>query len=130
MVTDKLTFTHNFLEELDRSAGKAGFMPASEIGLALQYLEEKGIPNNKHEDYKYCNIEAVLRKEFKTIAGKEIVLAADDLKKNYFIKDAYNVYVVNGKLITEISEVPANAALLAIDKTPKDIFKKHLAPDA
>ncbi|HXD92729.1 MAG TPA: Fe-S cluster assembly protein SufD [Bacteroidia bacterium] len=127
MITDKLTATHNFLEELAKQAGKAGFMPASEIGLALQYLEEKGIPNNKHEDYKYCNIEAILRKEFKTITGKEITLATDNLKKNYFIKDAYNVYVVNGKLVTEISEVPANAALLAIDKTPADILKKHLA---
>ncbi|HTA63111.1 MAG TPA: Fe-S cluster assembly protein SufD [Bacteroidia bacterium] len=127
MITDKLTATHNFLEELAKQAGKAGFMPASEIGLALQYLEEKGIPNNKHEDYKYCNIEAVLRKEFKTITGKEIALAATDLKKNYFIKDAYNVYVVNGKLIAEISEVPVNAALLAIDKTPADILKKYLA---
>jgi len=127
MITDKLTATHNFLEELAKQAGKAGFMPASEIGLALQYLEEKGIPNNKHEDYKYCNIEAILRKEFKTIAGKEIALAATYLKKNYFIKDAYNVYVVNGKLITEISEVPDNAAFLAIDKTPTDILKKHLA---
>jgi Fe-S cluster assembly protein SufD len=127
MITDKLTATHNFLEELAKQAGKADFMPANEIGLALQYLEEKGIPNNRHEDYKYCNIEAILRKEFKTITGKEIALAATDLKKNYFIKDAYNVYVVNGKLIAEISEVPANIALLAIDKTPADILKKHLA---
>ena len=127
MITDKLTATHNFLEELAKQAGKAGFMPTSEIGLALQYLEEKGIPNNKHEDYKYCNIEAILRKEFKTITGKEIALAATDLKKNYFIKDAYNIYVVNGKLISEICETPANATPLAIDKTPADILKKHLA---
>jgi Fe-S cluster assembly protein SufD len=127
MITDKLTATHNFLEELAKQAGKAAFMPANEIGLALQYLEDKGIPNNKHEDYKYCNIEAILRKEFKTITGKEIALANADLKKNYFIKDAYNVYVVNGKLISEISEVPANTTLLAIDKTPADILKTHLA---
>jgi hypothetical protein len=33
----------------------------------FRYLEDKGIPNNKHEDYKYCNIEAVLRKEFKAV---------------------------------------------------------------
>src|ERR1700757_495578 len=98
MVTDKLTFTHSFLEELSRSAGKANFMPAEEIGKALRYLEEKGIPNAKHEDYKYCNIEAVLRKEFKTIGGKEIEVA--DLKKKHFIKEAYNIYVVNGKLIS------------------------------
>jgi len=139
MITDKLTATHNFLEELAKQAGKAGFMPASEIGLALQYLEEKGIPNNKHEDYKYCNIEAILRKEFKTIAGKEITLAANDLKKNYFIKDAYNIYVVNGKLISDTSETPLEILkkdltmqvdeieILSIDKTPTDILKKHLA---
>jgi len=127
MITDKLTATHNFLEELAKQAGKAGFMPALEIGAALQYLEENGIPNNKHEDYKYCNIEAVLRKEFKTITGKEIALTANDLKSNYFIKDAYNIYVVNGKLILDASEIPANTVLSAIEKTPTEILKKHLA---
>src|ERR1035437_3320847 len=106
MVTEKLTFTHSFLEELAKSSGKANFMPATEIGLALQYLEEKGIPNAKHEDYKYCNIESILRKEFKTISGKEIALVGNDLKKKYFIKDAYNIYVVNGKLLVDISETP------------------------
>src|ERR1700761_7960681 len=115
MITDKLTATHHFLEELAKQAGKASFMPASEIGLALQYLEENGIPNNKHEDYKYCNIEAILRKEFKTIVGKEIALTGNDLKSNYFIKDAYNMYVVNGKLILDASETPVNTAVSAIE---------------
>jgi Fe-S cluster assembly protein SufD len=127
MITDKLTATHNFLEELAKQAGKANFMPASEIGLALQYLEDKGIPNNKHEDYKYCNIEAILRKEFKTISGKEITVTANDLKSNYFIKDACNVYVVNEKLIVDASEVPANTVISSIDKTPAETLKKHLA---
>ncbi len=125
MVTDKLTFTHNFLEELAKSSGKANFMPAAEIGIALQYLEEKGIPNSKHEDYKYCNIEAILRKEFKTISGKEIATEISDLKKKYFIKDAHNIYVVNGKLI-DVSEAPDKASFSAIDKTPIEILKKHL----
>ncbi|MGZ3864128.1 MAG: Fe-S cluster assembly protein SufD [Bacteroidia bacterium] len=123
MVTDKLTFTHSFLEELDRSSGKASFMPANEIGTALQYLEEKGIPNAKVEDYKYCNIEAILRKEFKAMDGKELAVA--DLKKDHFIKDAYNIYVVNGKLVSE-SETPEKGSLSAIDKAPADILKKHL----
>lgn len=124
MVTDKLTFTHNFLEELDRSSGKASFMPANEIGTALQYLEEKGIPNAKHEDYKYCNIEAFLRKEFKTIDGKE--LGVTDLKKNQYVKDAYNIYVVNGRPVAE-SETPEKGNLSAIDKASPDILKKHLS---
>jgi Fe-S cluster assembly protein SufD len=124
MVTDKLTFTHNFLEELDKSSGKANFMPANEIGVAMQYLEEKGIPNAKHEDYKYCNIEAILRKEFKSISGKEI--EAKDLKKDYFVKDAYNIYAVNGKLVVDASETPEKSSLSAIDKTSAEMLKKHL----
>src|ERR1700752_4428494 len=109
MVTDKLTFTHNFLEELDKTSGKANFMPAHEIGVALQYLEEKGIPNAKHEDYKYCNIEAILRKEFKTIGGKEINLdekTEKDLFHKYSLRDAYNIYVINGKLFSDPRDLP------------------------
>src|ERR1700751_2715503 len=106
MVTDKLTFTHNFLEELDKSSGKATFMPANEIGAALQYLEEKGIPNAKHEDYKYCNVEAILRKEFKTIGGKEIELTIPDLKQNYAVRSAYNIFVFNGKLHSDPRDFP------------------------
>lgn len=126
MISDKFTATHHFLEELAKQAGKANFMPASEIGLALQYLEENGLPNNKHEDYKYCNIEAILRKEFKAIIGNEIALTTDDLKNTYFIKEAYNVYVVNGKLILNASEMPAKTVLSAIEKTPAETLKKHL----
>src|ERR1700761_9379142 len=126
MITDKLTATHHFLEELAKQAGKASFMPASEIGLALQYLEENGIPNNKHEDYKYCNIEAVLRKEFKTISGKEIALTLNDLKSNYFVQEAYNIYVVNGKLISDAPGFPDGLALSSIENAPSEILKKHL----
>jgi Fe-S cluster assembly protein SufD len=127
MITDKLTATHQFLEELTKHSGKANFMPASEIGLALQYLEEKGIPNNKHEDYKYCNIEAILRKEYKTISGKETLLHTNDIKSDYFIKDAYNLYTVNGKLLVDISEIPAHTTVSTINEAPAEVLKKHLA---
>ncbi len=127
MVTDKLSFTHQFTEELSKHSGKVAFMPALEIGLALQYLEENGIPNNKQEDYKYCNIEAILRKEFKAISGKEIAFDEPALKTKYNIKDVHNIYVVNGKLALNISEIPANFIVLDIDKTPSDLLKKYLA---
>jgi Fe-S cluster assembly protein SufD len=124
MVTDKLTATHNFLEELAKHAGKANFMPANEIGKALQCLENKGIPNNKNEDYKYCNIEAILRKDFKNITGKENSFSGDELKKQYAIENAYNVFVVNGKLT---GEVPENIIIQNIDKSPTEILKAHIA---
>ena len=124
MVTDKLSFTHQFTEELTKHSGKV-FMPASEIGFALQYLEEKGIPNNKHEDYKYCNIEAILRKEFKIIAGIEHSVDANGLKNSYFIMGAYNLYVVNGKLIVGASEIPAGITVSDIDKVPANTLRKY-----
>lgn len=126
MITDKLTVTHQFLEELTKHSRKIAFMPASEIGLALQYLEENGIPNNKNEDYKYCNIETVLRKEFKTISGKETTVNPNDLKNNYFIKDAYNLYVLNGRFILSSSEIPSNTTVSNIDKISPDILKNYL----
>ena len=126
MITDKLTATHQFLEELAKQAGKATFMPASEIGLALQYLEEKGIPNNKHEDYKYCNIEAILRKEFKTIAGKEIDLTISDLKQNYVISSAYNIYVFNGKLHSDPRDFPEGVSISPINNASKEHLNNHL----
>lgn len=124
MVTDKLTFTHNFLEELTKTAGKANFMPASEIGLGLQYLEDIGIPNAKHEDYKYCNIEAILRKEFKTIAGKEIPADLSFLKK-HAVEDAHNIYVVNGRLAE--TEKIGHATISEIEKAPGTILEAHLS---
>jgi Fe-S cluster assembly protein SufD len=127
MITDKLTATHNFLKELAKQAGKASFMPTSEIGTALQYLEENGIPNNKHEDYKYCNIEAILRKEFKTIAGKEIDINTQDWVQKNKCADAYNICVVNGKLISTPADFPEGVSIVPINNTPKEYLHNHLA---
>ena len=126
MVADKLTVTHQLSEQLSKISGKAGFMPADEIGKALQYLEENGIPNNKHEDYKYCNIEAVIRKEFKTINGKEL-FSDKNLKQNYYVNGTCNIYVVNGKLNKQYSESVSGAIITAMENAPADELKKHLA---
>jgi len=128
MVTDKLTVTHQLSEELSRISGKAGFMPVTEIGKALQYLEEHGIPNNKQEDYKYCNTEAIIRKEFKVLDGKEIdITALENLKHNYFVEGAYNIYLVNGRLSVENSEIPKGVVITPIENGPEEELAKHLA---
>ena len=127
MITDRLTATHHFIEELAKQAGKSSFMPASEIGLALQYLEENGIPNNKSENYKYCNIETILRKEFKVLDGREHPEASETLRTKYAVKGAYNIFIENGKLVPSISDVPDKTVLLPIENASAAILSKHLA---
>lgn len=134
MVTDKLTVTHQLQEALSTISGKALFMPTADIGLALQYLEEHGIPNNKVEDYKYCNVEAILRREFKSFAGHELAVDVKTLRNNYYVEGACNVYVVNGRLEASISDDLPGLRICPIENAPSPYLQKYLGaqckPDA
>jgi len=128
MVTEKLTLTHHLSEQLSKISGKAAFMPVAEIAKALQYLEEHGIPNNKQEEYKYCNTEAIIRKEFKVLDGKE--LSEQNPEDSYRLEGAYNIYVINGKISLENSELPAGAILCGMENAPTEALQKHLSVHA
>jgi Fe-S cluster assembly protein SufD len=103
MIETKSNITQTLLDQLQEKAPKVAFMPDAEIVSAIRYLEDKGIPNNKHEDYKYCNIEAVLRKEFKTIEQSFNELTNVDIAP-LKIDEAINLVVVNGVYSEELSE--------------------------
>ena len=66
----KLSTAQQLLNKLTSISGKNGIVEFEKMGEAIQYLEECGIPTNKHEEYKYCNLDAVLRKEFKKIENQ------------------------------------------------------------
>jgi Fe-S cluster assembly protein SufD len=103
MITEKSIITSNLLEQLQKHAAKVGFMPDDEIVDAIRLLEDKGIPNNKHEDYKYCNIESVLRKEFKTVEQSFDELTHSDIAP-LKLDEAINMVVVNGNYHVDLSE--------------------------
>lgn len=103
VVDNKSAVTQNLLEQLQKGSGKVAFMPDNEIISAISYLESKGIPNNKHEDYKYCNIEAVLRKEFKSVEQSFNELTNADIAP-LKLEEAINLVVVNGNYIESLSE--------------------------
>jgi Fe-S cluster assembly protein SufD len=103
MIETKSNITQTLLDQLQEKAPKVAFMPDAEIVSAIRYLEDKGIPNNKHEDYKYCNIEAVLRKEFKTVEQSFNELTNVDIAP-LKIDEAINLVVVNGVYSEELSE--------------------------
>ena len=103
VVDNKSAVTQNLLEQLQKNSGKIAFMPDTEIVSAIRLLEDKGIPNNKHEDYKYCNIEAVLRKEFKSVEQAFNELTNTDIAP-LKIDEAINLVVVNGVYSEALSE--------------------------
>jgi Fe-S cluster assembly protein SufD len=109
MLDTKTNITQNIIDALTISGNKIAFMPDAAVVDAIRFIEEKGIPNNKHEDYKYCNLEAVIRKEFKTITNKFNLVTKADAHK---LKECYNIVVVNGtyseSLSDKINEVRIN----------------------
>ena len=100
---NKSAVTQTLLDQLQSKSGKVAFMPDAEIISAIRYLEDKGIPNNKREDYKYCNIEAVLRKEFKTVEQSFNELTNADITP-LKLNEAINLVVVNGNYNESLSE--------------------------
>jgi Fe-S cluster assembly protein SufD len=103
MVETKSAVTQTLLEQLQKHAGKIAFMPDAEIVSAIRHLEDKGLPNNKHEDYKYCNIESVFRKEFKQVDQDLNTLTNEDIAP-LKLEEAINLVVVNGNYSEALSE--------------------------
>lgn len=101
MLEAKLNITQNIIDSLTANGNKIAFMPDAAVVDAIRHLEEKGIPNNKHEDYKYCNLEAVFRKDFKTVTNKFNTVVKADTHK---LKEAHNIVVVNGEYNENLSD--------------------------
>lgn len=89
---NKTSTAQLIIAALNSVSDKNTIIGFDQIGLALQNIENNGIPSNKHEEYKYCNIDAVFRKEFKTISNK-----FDKTEQLPEFKNAINAYIINGK---------------------------------
>src|SRR3954464_10862092 len=100
MIAEKSYTAQNLIDKLSGSS-KVGFMKDDTLTRALMFLENKGIPNNKHEDYKYCNVDAILKKEFKSIDQQ--FLSVKDLKP-FKLEDTITLVVLNGKFSAELSD--------------------------
>jgi Fe-S cluster assembly protein SufD len=99
----KSAVTQQLMEGLQKHASKIAFIPDEEIVSAIRQLEEKGLPNNKHEDYKYCNIESYIRREFKSLEQSFGPLEVKDISA-YKLDEAINLVVLNGNYSPEFSE--------------------------
>lgn len=104
MIETKSNITQQLLDTLtQKSSSKISFIPDEEIVSAIRVLEEKGVPNNKHEDYKYCNIESYLRREFKTLEQTFNTVSNADIAP-FKLDEAINIVVLNGTYNEDLSE--------------------------
>ncbi len=101
MIVEKTHTAQLLIEKISSSAGKVNFINDTALTKALFFLEEKGIPTNKHEDYKYCNVDAILKKEFKNISQQfsEVKTISE-----YKLEDTITIVVVNGNYSEELSD--------------------------
>lgn len=103
---------------------------ANQRKAAIKSFETLGIPTKKHEEYKYLNMEALLKKNFSThivspnnISQKEI----DSLK---IVPNAINVVVVNGEFHKELSDKNFSEKIFIGSLTDaldfnKEVFEKY-----
>ncbi|MDZ4663668.1 MAG: Fe-S cluster assembly protein SufD [Bacteroidota bacterium] len=103
MIAERSITAQKIIESISVKANKVGFVIEAELTEALQYLETKGIPNNKHEDYKYCNMDAVFKKEFKNIVQEYNEIKNSDVKP-YKLEEAINLVVANGNYNESLSD--------------------------
>lgn len=101
MIDFKPAVTHNLVASLTTIGAKVAFMPDEAVVDAIRLLEKDGIPNNKKEDYKYCNLEAVIRKEFKVITNQ---LNRIENCNKYKLKNCFHLIIVNGTYDENLSD--------------------------
>lgn len=101
MVEAKTNTAQFLIDKISPKAAKVNYIKDTILTNALMYLERKGIPTSKHEDYKYCNLDAVLKKEFKNIEQKFDTIASIN---DYKLADTITLVVVNGEFSETLSD--------------------------
>jgi Fe-S cluster assembly protein SufD len=100
MIAEKSDTAAQIIDVLS-GGGKVNFMSDQKLSSALMYFGDRGLPGNKHEDYKYCNVDAIFKKEFREVGQKfEPVKEV----KQFRLEDTITLVVVNGDYSAELSD--------------------------
>jgi Fe-S cluster assembly protein SufD len=123
----KITTTDKILSLIESIA--TPLWAEAERVLAKDAFCKQGIPNRKHEEYKYTNIDLILKDEFVLNATKTIV--AKQIESSKFLTDSFIAVVVNGIFSPELSllqELPKGLIVTSLAdaaKTHAAIFDTH-----
>ncbi|MEO6904019.1 MAG: Fe-S cluster assembly protein SufD [Bacteroidia bacterium] len=123
----KKTILKNKLITQFQSSKNTLFGSGSLRELAINFFEKQGIPTRKHEEYKYLNLDVMLKGEFSSPAKKS--LTSQQINSKSFLKNAKTIVIENGffnQSLSTIDGLPKEIQILDICKSSElEIFKNH-----
>ena len=94
---------------------------------AMESFLKQGIPNRKSEEYKYVNIELMLKGEFTFSTDK--TTTAEQIKQTKFLKNSIDIVIVNGvftEKLSNIKSLPNGLQVVNIAEAPSnETFSKQ-----
>lgn len=101
MIAEASNTTQRIIDQISAHSPKAAFISQDAMAAALLRLEQSGLPTGKNEDYKYCNIDAFFRKDFKDL--KQSFAPVNDVG-SFLLQDTITIVVVNGVFSETLSD--------------------------
>ena len=98
---------------------------------AMESFYKQGIPNRKHEEYKYTRIDVMLKEEFDFSTNKNC--NDEQIEELKFLKDAYVVIIENGIFVrgsSNLHNLPKGLTICSLVdavKSNSTVFEKHYA---
>ncbi|MES2285733.1 MAG: Fe-S cluster assembly protein SufD [Bacteroidota bacterium] len=132
-ITQKNTLKDKLVSEFESSKN----LLFGNTGLREQAMEsfyKQGIPSRKHEEYKYLNIDLLLKGEFSLALNK--TLDRKQIEQLEILKDAYVIIIENGIFIeglSKLKDLPKGLTICSLAKASKDhstVFEKQYAQNA
>lgn len=125
-ITKKNNITEKLISEFE-SSKKSFFGDVKLRENAMDAFLKQGIPNRKHEEYKYVNLELMLKGDFALSTNKTIT--CEQLESKKCIKDAFTIVIENGIFIEGLSKIdslPKGLTIINIAEAQNETeFKKH-----
>jgi Fe-S cluster assembly protein SufD len=88
---------------------------------AIRSFEKQGIPNRKHEEYRYVNMELLLKDNFSF--SSQLPLSAEQINDTKFLKNAIIIVIENGvfsKKLSVINSLPKGLKIMDIEEAVSD----------
>ena len=125
----KVSTEESLIETLSAYPDKVGFVRDDVLTNALKYIEENSVPDAKHEEYKYCNISGLLKKNFKSFHSANSSFSKEEIH-SFLLNDSINIVLVNGKYNKELSDNYAaedGLYIHSIENTPDNLKDNYLS---